>query len=91
MFEKKELEEEMKKIERKKDVHFMEKQKAHVNALNFREQQQVEKKYEDQINKMNKPAVQDLKNIDYTQTRFHVVQTVLPPTIETKNVKLTQL
>ena len=37
MFEKRELEEEMKKIERKKDVHFLEKQKAHINALNFRE------------------------------------------------------
>lgn len=81
----------MKKIERKKDVHHFESQKAHQIAHNFREQQQVEKKYEDQINRMQKPAVQDLKNIDYTQTRFHVVQTILPPKIETKNVKLTQL
>jgi len=38
MAEKKELEEEMKKIERKKNVQSMETHKAHQIAQNFREQ-----------------------------------------------------
>ena len=80
--EKKQLEEEISCIERKKQIQQTESNYAHMKAQKYKEELKIENQLNQQISQMrnvqdNKPK--DVKNIDYTQTRFHNVQTTIHP------------
>ena len=76
MEEKRQLEEEIQCIDRKKMVQVNETNYAHRKAQQYKEEQKIETQLNQQLAQMkggqdNKPK--DVKNIDYTQTRFHNV------------------